>query len=261
MRLRRVIAAFQREEASESRRMKNVEKEKAKEQQKLEKLRQKEERIQEKQRQKQQESSNRWSKKNKNDFFRTIMSFGVENVPGDPVIRWTRFKEIAGLQKKTDESLDLYYRKLIAACEDVVKREANAPAPAPAPAALPPPPPPPATITATAELKSPAMTVTTPSGQSIDVSRESSLEPVPSALGRESPSIADQDNDQDNDERHEVEIISLDKAKRLLKRVDSMKTIREIIMPHPDLNDFLSNAKKTSGLPKYVWFHSFLSAI
>ncbi|KAI9346673.1 SNF2 family N-terminal domain-containing protein [Pilaira anomala] len=72
------------------------------------------------------DSGNRWQKKNRGDFMRTILSFGVETVPGDPNIRWNRFREISGLENRTDASLDLYYYKFIAACKEIMKKQQKA---------------------------------------------------------------------------------------------------------------------------------------
>lgn len=69
------------------------------------------------------DSGNRWQKKNRGDFMRTILSFGVETVQGDPNIRWERFREISGLENRTDASLDLYYYKFIAACKEIMKKQ------------------------------------------------------------------------------------------------------------------------------------------
>ncbi|CAO3697270.1 unnamed protein product [Rhizopus microsporus] len=69
------------------------------------------------------DSSNRWQKKNRSDFLRTILSFGVETVHGDPNIRWDRFRELSGLDKKTDAALDVYYYKFISACKEIMKRQ------------------------------------------------------------------------------------------------------------------------------------------
>ncbi|CAO0790446.1 unnamed protein product [Mucor circinelloides] len=69
------------------------------------------------------DSGNRWQKKNRSDFLRTILSFGVETVPGDPNIKWDRFREISGLDKRTDASLDAYYVKFMTACKEIMKRQ------------------------------------------------------------------------------------------------------------------------------------------
>ncbi|KAI7865420.1 P-loop containing nucleoside triphosphate hydrolase protein, partial [Spinellus fusiger] len=106
MRLRRIIAAFLREQANDLRKQKIMEKEQKKEHNRL-----------------LNESSNRWPKKSRADFLRTILSFGVETLEEDrSVIVWDRFKEISGLEKRTDESLNTYYQKFIPACEDIMRR-------------------------------------------------------------------------------------------------------------------------------------------
>ncbi|KAI9244805.1 SNF2 family N-terminal domain-containing protein [Sporodiniella umbellata] len=69
------------------------------------------------------DASNRWQKKSRSDFLRTILSFGVETVHGDPNIRWDRFRELSGLDKKNDAALDVYYYKFISACKEIMKRQ------------------------------------------------------------------------------------------------------------------------------------------
>jgi hypothetical protein len=69
------------------------------------------------------DSGNRWQKKSRSDFMRTILSFGVETVQGDPNIRWDRFREISGLENRTDASLDLYYYKFVTACKEIMKKQ------------------------------------------------------------------------------------------------------------------------------------------
>lgn len=301
MRLRRIIAAFLREKAivnrKESRMQKHMEKEKAKElareKTKLARLRKKEDRLAEKQEAKWRETSKRWSKKSKQDFLRTVMSFGVETAPGDPNIIWDRFKELSGLDKKTDESLDLHLQEVISICEDVVKRHNEGTN---------------GTGNGTA--------AGTAGGKGADSSfvdgqsRDSSMDPTPVPLKAmsESGDMQDEmddnllkhedhnaaaldesitdvkeeavpfktesvstsktdddtelkldqdmddknDNDEENDqdgEGHDGDAIPYDRARRALKRIEQMKTIRESVIVHPDLDELLSRARKTSGLP------------
>lgn len=229
MRLRRIIAAFLREQANDARKRKIQEKEQKKEQTRKSRARERETRQAQRQRAKQQEASNRWSKKHKADFLRTILSFGVETHPDEPEIQWTRFKEIAGLEKKTDESLDLYYNKFVVSCEEIMKlhqqeqaeQAANAQANA-------------STNQEGSNETSPASSqVPTGQGQEGE-SRDSSTEPQAAQASQE---------DLDTD------LVPYDKARRALKRIEQMKTIREQVMVHPELDKLLLNARKTSGLP------------
>ncbi|KAI8088403.1 hypothetical protein BDF21DRAFT_413129 [Thamnidium elegans] len=214
MRLRRIIAAFLRERANSTRKRKMQEKVEKKENDRQSRQRQKESRAAQRQRTKQNEVSNRWTKKNKSDFLKTLMSFGVERDEDD--FQWARFKEIAGLEKKTDDSLTLHYRDTYAACEDAVKRylsEGGHAAPA-----------------AGADVETP---VSSPKENLDTMSRESSAEP----------------NDSNKDDADTL--VPYDKARRALKRIEQMNTIREKVIVHPDLDQLLLKARKTSGLPSW----------
>ncbi|KAI9257448.1 hypothetical protein EDC94DRAFT_179478 [Helicostylum pulchrum] len=214
MRLRRIIAAFLRERANSTRKRKMQEKVEKKENDRQSRQRQKESRAAQRQRTKQNEVSNRWTKKNKSDFLKTLMSFGVERDEDD--FQWARFKEIAGLEKKTDDSLTLHYRDTYAACEDAVKRylsEGGLAAPATG-----------------ADVETP---VSSPKDNLDTMSRESSVEP----------------NDGNKDDADTL--VPYDKARRALKRIEQMNTIREKVIVHPDLDQLLLKARKTSGLPSW----------
>ncbi|KAG1118543.1 hypothetical protein G6F40_002114 [Rhizopus arrhizus] len=111
MRLRRIIAAFLREQGIESR-----------------KRRSGPAAGNGRSTRQRSDASNRWQKKSRSDFLRTILSFGVETVHGDPNIRWDRFRELSGLDKKNDAALDVYYYKFINACKEIMKRQQKLPA-------------------------------------------------------------------------------------------------------------------------------------
>lgn len=302
MRLRRIIAAFLREKAivnrKESRMQKHMEKEKAKElareRTKLARQRKKEDRLAEKQEAKWRETSKRWSKKSKQDFLRTVMSFGVETVPGDPNTIWDRFKELSGLDKKTDESLDLHLQEVISICEEVIKRHkegsngtGNDTAAGTAggkgadssfiegqsrDSSVDPTPVPLKTIQETEDLEDSLIKDEDDNlahdASNVDIKEGS----VPFKTESESTSKTeddtelkldqdlddkneiddDQDGDADGDgdgDGHDSDAIPYDRARRALKRIEQMKTIRESVIVHPDLDDLLSRARKTSGLP------------
>jgi hypothetical protein len=215
MRLRRIIAAFLRERANSTRKRKLQEKVEKKESDRQTRQRQKETRAAQRQRARQNEASNRWTKKNRSDFLKTLMSFGVDR-DGDE-FQWSRFKEIAGLDKKTDDSLTLHYKETFAACEESVKRFVSEGGNASA------------SIAANADGETPA---SSPKENMDAASRESSAEP----------------NDNTKDDADNV--IPYDKARRALKRIEQMNTIREKVLLHFDLDLLLLKARKTSGLPR-----------
>ncbi|RCH91729.1 choline dehydrogenase 7, partial [Rhizopus stolonifer] len=139
--------------------------------------------------------------------------------------------EIASLEKKSDESLTLHYKEVFAACEESVKRHAaendsNANSATPT------------AVDATVELAGitgGSADVDTPVSSPKDVleaaSRESSVEP--------------------NDANENGDVVPYDKARRSLKRIDQMNTIREKVLTHPELDLILTKARKTSGLPSW----------
>ncbi|KAI9278311.1 SNF2 family N-terminal domain-containing protein [Phascolomyces articulosus] len=245
MRLRRIIAAFLREQANDARKRKLQEKEQKKENDRKSRAKERESRQAQRARAKQQEASNRWTKKNKSDFLRTVLSFGIDSHPDDPNIRWIRFKEIAGLDKKTDESLNLYYQKFLASCQDSVKRQKQV----------------------SSEVSSSA----TANQEEDDVKKEDESSPGPSGkssgsllqaqesmMSRDSSVEPGQENDgagghgdHDDHEHAGAELVPFDKARRALKRIEQMKTIREKVMTNPEIDALLGNGRKTSGLPSW----------
>ncbi|CAO0794785.1 unnamed protein product [Mucor circinelloides] len=213
MRLRRIIAAFLRERANSTRKRKLEEKVQKKESERQTRQRQKETRAAQRQRAKQNEVSNRWTKKNKSDFIKTLMSFGVEREDDD--YKWDRFKEIANLEKKTDESLTNHYKEVYAACEESVKKHTldNGTA---------------SSVAGGADVDTP---VSSPKDNGDTMSRETSLEP-------------EESNDNGD-------TVPFDKARRSLRRIAQMEIIREKVLVNPELESILIRAKKTSGLPSW----------
>ncbi|KAG2220859.1 hypothetical protein INT45_010921 [Circinella minor] len=241
MRLRRIIAAFLREQANDARKRKLEEKEQKKENDRKSRAKERESRQAQRARAKQQEASNRWTKKNKADFLKTVLSFGLETHPDDPDIRWSRFKEIAGLDKKTDESLNLYLQKFMISCQETVSRQKQG-----------------GGALNTDDVKKEEEEPSSPGGPSQSktlqpqeslASRDSSAEPGSSPAAHDNDGTGNGDNDEN--EHHGVDLVPFDKARRALKRIDQMKTIREKVMVNPEIDNLLSNGRKTSGLPSW----------
>ncbi|KAL1917321.1 uncharacterized protein VTP21DRAFT_4977 [Calcarisporiella thermophila] len=201
VRLRRIIAAFVRDLLSESRRAKFQVLQRERELRKEEKKRQKEERAQEKQRQKQLEQAIRWTKKEKADFLKTIMSFGVEVSTVSNELKWERFRELSGLNRKDDEALTIYYSKMVKMCQEAVERQ-------------------------------------DPDGPS----RESSID---RQGGTEKDSV-----NSENDDRLDPDPMSGEKSMRLLKRIEVLRRVREQVLTHKDVDEFLGYAIRT-GMPRW----------
>ncbi|KAI8883742.1 hypothetical protein K501DRAFT_86912 [Backusella circina FSU 941] len=283
MRLRRIIAAFLRERANDMRKLKLMEKVQKKENDRRTRQRQKESRVAQRQRVRHSEASNRWSKKNRSDFLRTLLSFGVERNE-DEEYEWGRFKEIAGLEKKTDDSLTLYYEKIFVACEESVKRHQSEPnnnqvgsstdaadkndenaeenstikdldedenAATTKEEEI--------TITApTNDVNSAAVKTEISDPVDGDASASAPL-PLPTQVAQETEPSASRESsvdptateDNNKDDADNGETVPYDRARRALKRVEQMKTIREKVLVNSELDLLLLGARKTSGLPSW----------
>ncbi|ORX92777.1 hypothetical protein K493DRAFT_263097 [Basidiobolus meristosporus CBS 931.73] len=177
VRLRRIIAAFQREQLATQRKSK----EKEKKQQLIDKMKRKEELQTEKMRAKEEEAALRLSKRDKFEFYRTLMSFGVESNP-DGSRNWEKFRIMASLYRKSDALLDAQYLHMMKTAENVVKSQGD---------------------------------------------------------------------DVDDTGENEGVALTLERSRRLLRRVDMLDTIRNRVLNHSHLDEYLSQAKPTPGLPEW----------
>ncbi|KAF9911379.1 choline dehydrogenase 7 [Linnemannia zychae] len=249
LRLRRIISALQRSTQLEARKNNTVEKDNSKERLRQDRQRQREEAAQEKRHQKVVELASRWTKKDKSDFYKTIVSFGVArthsgargdggSTPGTlgngynrsrltsgsnsrrppPLSRnayptlghdWTRFKELSGLVKKPDEVMEEYYHYFIKICQQVVDKNSN-----------------------NAQNRQ---------------SRESSLSSTHPKI--ENSAAGDEDDDKEEDGTGDA--LPLDRAKRVLKRVELMNVIRDEILTNPRVDELLAAGRRSPGLPSW----------
>ncbi|XP_075068208.1 chromodomain-helicase-DNA-binding protein 8 isoform X3 [Mixophyes fleayi] len=67
------------------------------------------------------EKQQRWTRREACDFFRVLSSFGVEYDPDTQHYDWQRFRSLARLDKKTDESLLKYFHGFVAMCRQVCR--------------------------------------------------------------------------------------------------------------------------------------------
>lgn len=231
LRLRRIMSALQRQNQIELRKSNVVEKDKAKERLRQDRQRQREEAAMEKKYQKEIELASRWTKKDKSEFYKTITSFGVVRLRGGATRSrsstssgfhpqhsssshsrrqsrhhsyaatishdWTRFKELAGLSKKPDEVMEEYYHHFIKVCQQVVDKSAS-------------------------------------HGRH---SRESSL----ASNHRNGAAEDDEDKEEDKEDKEDKDdkddnngdVPPLDRARRVLKRVELMNIIRDDVLSNP----------------------------
>uniref|UniRef100_A0A673GLI9 Chromodomain-helicase-DNA-binding protein 6-like n=1 Tax=Sinocyclocheilus rhinocerous TaxID=307959 RepID=A0A673GLI9_9TELE len=57
----------------------------------------------------------RWTRREQADFYRTVSSFGVVYDP-EKTFDWNQFRALARLERKTDESLERYFRSFVSMC-------------------------------------------------------------------------------------------------------------------------------------------------
>ncbi|KAF8984052.1 choline dehydrogenase 6 [Entomortierella lignicola] len=252
LRLRRILSALQRQHQIEQRKSTMVEKDKTKEKLRQDRQRQREEAALEKKHQKVIEIASRWTKKDKGEFYKTITSFGVVRIhnatlasspnPDTPNSSystsgqsgrsrtassisqrrqtklspighdWSRFKELAGLTKKPDEVMEEYYHHFVKVCQQVVDKSNN-------------------------------------SVQNRQ-SRESSMSS--SYPKTEAPSsIGDDEDEKEDKDDNGGDVPPLDRAKRVLKRVELMNIIRDEILTNIRLDDLLAAGRRSPGLPSW----------
>ncbi|KAJ3044119.1 choline dehydrogenase 7 [Rhizophlyctis rosea] len=208
-RLRRLLAAFTRQ-------LNNQAREEAKRAQALERDARQKMKEEEKERKAKSTSKQdkELSKKEKGEFHKTLMSFGVEPLHGGER-DWGRFQYLANLEHKSPQALETYYQKLVSMCDEVVdKAEAAA-----------------FGVNEAVKAEEPAEADGNEDGA---VARDERLS---------SAKVLERDGDQ----------ITYDKAKKIQKRLEQMRTLREVVLPHPELNARISVLKRhgRSGLPRW----------
>uniref|UniRef100_A0A8C6YG49 Chromodomain helicase DNA binding protein 9 n=1 Tax=Naja naja TaxID=35670 RepID=A0A8C6YG49_NAJNA len=67
------------------------------------------------------ERQQRWTRREEADFYRVVSTFGVVFDPGRAQFDWTKFRAMARLHKKTDESLEKYLYAFMAMCRRVCR--------------------------------------------------------------------------------------------------------------------------------------------
>eukprot|EP00095_Tigriopus_kingsejongensis_P007073 maker-scaffold912_size81766-snap-gene-0.16 protein:Tk07073 transcript:maker-scaffold912_size81766-snap-gene-0.16-mRNA-1 annotation:"hypothetical protein DAPPUDRAFT_319863" len=111
-RLRRLISAYQREYKKEEARLAAKEK-RTERRERIEQV------IREREQQKIDMEQRKWNKKEENDFLRTLLSYGVEFSQKDHRYIWDRFKQLARLDQKFDDTLSEYCIAFLAMCKKV----------------------------------------------------------------------------------------------------------------------------------------------
>ena len=102
IRLRRIVTGYQRLNKLEKQKMDKTNR-------KLERRERHQASQKERERQK-IDSQQRWSRREETDFYRVINSFGVERDRRTGEFQWDKFRKLANLNKKLDETLLEYFR-------------------------------------------------------------------------------------------------------------------------------------------------------
>lgn len=114
-RLRRLMASYQRENKREEARLAAQDR-----------RNERRERIEQVIKEREQLTKQKLTRKEENDFFRAIMAYGIETKADDQKkILWDRFKQLARLDKKYDETLSEYYTAFTAACKKATGQSLN----------------------------------------------------------------------------------------------------------------------------------------
>lgn len=63
-----------------------------------------------------------WSRREEADFYRVVSTFGIERDWKTVNFQWEKFRALARLDKKRDESLTEYFRAFYQMCTNVCRR-------------------------------------------------------------------------------------------------------------------------------------------
>ncbi|XP_069740637.1 chromodomain-helicase-DNA-binding protein 6 isoform X3 [Narcine bancroftii] len=67
------------------------------------------------------EIQQRWTRREQTDFYRVVSTFGVVYDPDKKQFDWNQFRSFARLERKTDGSLERYFRSFVAMCRNVCR--------------------------------------------------------------------------------------------------------------------------------------------
>eukprot|EP00833_Pecoramyces_ruminatium_P005243 jgi/Orpsp1_1/1179275/evm.model.c7180000068705.1 len=153
------------------------------------------------------------SKSEKITFQRTVSSYGIMNKNEDGTRDWSNFKKLSNLDK-TDKCMEDYFEELMDICKVVIKRDE--------------------------EKKN----------KEKEKGNENEDEKDKQNKSEEVQTPASEIEEKKHDK---YENFTIEKARRLLRRIDLLKKLREIILKKDDLDDLLKFAKKParSGLPNW----------
>ncbi|KAG9509780.1 Chromodomain-helicase-DNA-binding protein 7, partial [Fragariocoptes setiger] len=234
-------------------------------------------------------AAQKWSRREEADFYRTVSSFGVDYKRDEQRYDWQKFKTLAKLDKKMDETLDDYYKAFIAMCKKVTSKveitkgaeketkdstpkdptdgkelkessppktdgdpdvPTEAPNEAHANAATDTPPDAPAD--APSDIPADA-----PTDATADANETSTFEPsneTANDTANETANDADEETDDQEAPKApqiNVHVLTEDRAARCLARIEFLSKIREEILCHPELDERIKKAPSAGELPDW----------
>ncbi|KAG8284248.1 choline dehydrogenase 7, partial [Homalodisca vitripennis] len=111
-RLRRVITSYQRNFKKEELKL-------AQKAKKVERTEKYERIVRERERQRMEVNQKKWSRREEQDLYKTVSTYGVDFDRQKNRFEWTKFRTMSRLEKKFDDTMTEYYKAFVAMCKRV----------------------------------------------------------------------------------------------------------------------------------------------
>lgn len=193
----------------------------------------------------------KWDKKDRSEFHKAVMALGIpeldlmtsstqdafenklkiiEHISPDVVIAlkrdWTEFKELSGLEDRTDYAMEQFLRSFVRRCEEIIKADD------------------PNGLVGIGDL-----TVAARERKKRDRGDSGSANQNGFELDFPPPEVGL--SDQNGNPLDPCEDMAVERAKRLLRRIALMRTLRREVLKDPYFELKIECAKKTTGLPDW----------
>ncbi|KAG4093180.1 SNF2 family N-terminal domain-containing protein [Neocallimastix lanati (nom. inval.)] len=223
-RLRKIVSAYQRlfiHEIKQKEKMEKLEKHKQQIQANRQQM------LQTKAKEKLDRIRSHLSKSEKITFQRTISSYGIMNKNENGTRDWSNFKRLSNLDK-TDKCMEDYYEELMDICKVVIKRDEEK---------------------RNKEKEKNEKHENENENENENEGKEGKEEGNHNTKSE----VQTPASEAEGKKHDKYENFTVEKAKRLLRRIDLLKKLREVILKKDDLDDLLKFAKKParSGLPNW----------
>ncbi|ORY07424.1 hypothetical protein LY90DRAFT_207702 [Neocallimastix californiae] len=237
MRLRKIVSAYQRlfiHEAKQKEKMEKLERHKQQVQANRQQM------LQNKAKEKLDRIRSHLSKSEKITFQRTVSSYGIMNKNEDGTRDWSNFKKLSNLDK-TDQCMEDYYEELMDICKVVIQRDEEK----------------------KKKEKEKEHENENENGNEDENENENENEKEKEKEGKKesnsNPTKTEEiqtpvsEVEEKKEKPDKYENFTVEKARRLLRRIDLLKKLREVILKKDDLDELLMFAKKParSGLPNW----------